>query len=102
MKRRSAAITLILALLMMLFSSAAVLAEEDGHGADAHSDSMSQVEEQVEDEEPTSMVEVVKEAVMPYVKYLPYVVGALCGIILIVSVIRLIGKMRKPKYTGKN
>lgn len=103
MKKRSAAISLILALLMLMFSSAAVLAEGDDNGADAHSESMSQAEEEVADDEPVSMTEVVKDAVMQYAPYAAGVLGGIVVIVLVVKIIRNIaGRARKPKYTGRH
>ncbi len=103
MKKKSAVISLILALLMLMFSSAAVLAEGGDNGADAHSESMSQAEEEVADDAPGSMTEVVRDAVM---QYAPYAAGVLGGIVIIVLVVKLIiniaGRERKPKYTGKH
>jgi hypothetical protein len=99
MKKRSIAITMILTLLLMMFSAAAVLAEDDDHGADAHSESMSQVEEGVDNDAPQSVLDIVTEAVSGYV---PYIIGAICGIVVIVIIVKVVQKSRRPKYTGKH
>lgn len=99
MKKRSIAIALIFALLMALFSTVAVLAEEDDHGADAHSDSMSNIEDQDYEGEELSFQEEILNAV---VTYAPYVLGVIGGIIVLVIIIKVIRRNRKPKYTGKH
>ena len=99
-RKRSLAITLILALLMMMFSTAAVLAEDDDHGADAHSGTMYEAEEEVaEQEEELSYADLIINLVMSYI---PYVIGAICGIIVLVVIIKIIKRSRKPTYTGKH
>jgi hypothetical protein len=99
MKKKSVAIALIMTVLLVMFSSIAVLAEDDDHGADAHSDSMSQIEEDVLEEEELSFTEEIINAVTSYI---PYIIGAVCGIILIVIIVKAVGRSRKPKYTGKH
>lgn len=98
MKKKTIVMTLIFALLLSLFSTVSVLAEEDDHGADAHSDSMSNMEEQEYDGE-QSFQEIIIDAV---VSYAPYVLGAICGIVVIVIIVKIIRRSRKPKYTGKH
>ena len=99
MKRKSIAITMILTLLLMLFSAAAVMAGDDDHGADAHSESMSQVEEGVDNEAPDSVLDIVKDAVIGYA---PYIIGIIAGIVVIIIIVKVAQKTRKPKYTGKH
>lgn len=98
MKKRSLSIALIIALLLTMLSTVAVLAEDDDHGADAHSESMNNMEDQEYDGE-TSFQEDIIDAV---VTYAPYVIGAICGIVVIVIIVKLIRRGRKPKYTGKH
>lgn len=99
MKKKSIVITLILALLMMVFSATAVLAEGDDHGADAHSEQMSQMEEDVmEEEEP----DFVQSAVNFITSYLPYVVAVIGAVLVLVVIVKIISRSRKPKYTGRH
>ena len=98
-KKRGIALTIMLALLMMLFSTAAVLAEGDDHGADAHSESMTQLEEEALEDEEMSLTDQIVNAVM---NYLPYIIGIICGAVVIVIIVKLISRGRKPKYKGKH
>lgn len=98
MKKKSLAITLIFALLLALFSTVAVFAEDDDHGADAHSDSMSNMEDQEYEGELTFQEEIMNAVVT----YAPYVVGAILGIVVIVIIVKFIKRNKKPKYTGKH
>lgn len=99
MKKRSIALTLIFALLLAMFSTVAVLAEEDDHGADAHSDSMSNMEDMEYDGEVLSFQEEILNAVTTYA---PYVIGLIVGVIVLVIIVKAIKRNKKPKYTGKH
>ena len=99
MKRRSIAIIVIAAFLLAAFSSLAVYAAEDDHGADAHSESMYEVEDEVADENELSFVDEIISAVTTYI---PYVLGVICGVVVLVIIIKIIKRGRKPKYTGKH
>lgn len=101
MKKKTIAIIMITTLLLSLFSTAAVFAADD-HGADAHSDSMANMEDQEYDGEDLSLVDTVVDAVMTY---LPYIIGAVCGVVVLVIIIKIIRRIRrgrKPKYTGRH
>lgn len=99
MKKRPIAITLIFVLLLTMFSSVAVLAEDDDHGADAQSESMNNMEDQEYDGGELSFQE---EILSRVTEYAPYVLGAIGGIIVLVIIIKIIRRSRKPKYTGKH
>ena len=99
MKKRSAAIILIMTLLVSMFSAMAVFADDDDHGADAHSESMSNTEDLEYDGGEISLIEQITDAVTDY---LPIVIGAVLGIIVIVIIVKLIKRGRKPKYTGRH
>lgn len=99
MKKKSIAITVILALLLMMFSATAVLAEDDSHGADAHSESMYEMEDDVAEQEELSFADQIINTLMTY---LPYVIGVICGLVVLIVIIKMIRRSSKPKYTGRH
>lgn len=100
MKKRTLSITLIITVLMLLFSAITVFADDDDHGADAHSGSMSGVEEEYSDDEPLSEV---SDTVSTIMAFAPYVIGVIAGIIVLVIIVNIIkrGSERK-QYKGKH
>ena len=102
MKKKAFIITFIFALLLTMLSTTAVLAEGDDHGADAHSDSMTVLEEDDYPEEELSFKDMIIDTVMSNIKY---VAAAVIGLIVLIVVIKIIGHIREtrqPRYKGKH
>ena len=101
MKKKTFILSMIIVLLLTMFSSAAVFADSEDHGADAHSDSMTVVEDDVDDEE-LSFKDMVINTVMSNIRY---VIAAVVGIIVLIVVVKIVGHIKrtsKPKYRGKH
>lgn len=100
MKKRLLIITFIFAIIMTVFAQAAVFAEDDDHGADAHSDSMAV--EEVEDDYDLSFKDMVINAVKDNIKYVAMGVGGLVALVIVIKVIGAVNRRREPKYKGRH
>ncbi len=100
MKKRLLIITFIFAIIMTVFAQAAVFAEDDDHGADAHSDSMAV--EEVEDDYDLSFKDMVIKAVKDNIKYVAMGVGGLVVLVIVIKVIGAVNRRREPKYKGRH
>ena len=99
MKKRFLAITFILTLILTLFSAVSVFAgEEDDHGADSHSGSMSVYESEDDYEEELSFKDMLINTVKDKIKY----VGGLVLLIVLIKVIAAANSRREPKYKGRH
>ena len=100
MKKRLLIITFIFAIIMTVFAQAAVFAEDDDHGADAHSDSMAV--EEVEEDYDLSFKDMVINAVKDNIKYVAMGVGGLVALVIVIKVIGAVNRRREPKYKGRH
>ena len=103
MKKRFLAITFILTLILTLFSAVSVFAgEEDDHGADSHSGSMSVYESEDDYEEELSFKDMLINTVKDKIKYVIAAVGGLVLLIVLIKVIAEANSRREPKYKGRH
>lgn len=100
MKKRLLIITFIFAIIMTVFAQAAVFAEDDDHGADAHSDSMAV--EEVEDDYDLSFKDMIIRTVKDNIKYVAMGVGGLVALVIIIKVISSVNRKKEPKYKGRH
>lgn len=100
MKKRLLIITFIFAIIMTVFAQAAVFAEDDDHGADAHSDSMAV--EEVEEDYDLSFKDMVIKTVKDNIKYVAMGVGGLVALVIVIKVIGAVNRKKEPKYKGRH
>ena len=76
--------------------------EEDDHGADSHSGSMSVYESEDDYEEELSFKDMLINTVKDKIKYVIAAVGGLVLLIVLIKVIAAANSRREPKYKGRH